>query len=99
MRISPRHLLLFVCPALVMAQVTGSINGTVVDASNAAVSGATLALTNKATGEKRQITSSADGYFNFVDLGRGEYSLTVQAPGFREVQIDPLSLTVGQALT
>ncbi len=92
-------LLVVLFPALLVAQVTGSINGTVVDGSQAAVAGATLTLSNRATGEKRQLTSSPEGYFNFVDLARGDYSLTVQAPGFRELELQQLSLTVGQALT
>ncbi len=70
-----------------------------VDASQAPVASATLTLTNQATGERRQATSSAEGYFNFVDLSRGDYSLTVQAPGFRELHMGALTLTVGQALT
>jgi hypothetical protein len=86
-------------PISLLAQVKGSINGTVVDSSQASVPGATLVLSNKDTGELRQATSSEQGYFNFVDLARGDYSLTIKADGFRELQMGPLELTVGEQMT
>ncbi|HLJ15437.1 MAG TPA: carboxypeptidase-like regulatory domain-containing protein, partial [Bryobacteraceae bacterium] len=43
-------LLSAVAASVALAQVTGSINGTVVDATGAAVPGATLVLTNTQTG-------------------------------------------------
>src|SRR3954447_10702977 len=92
-------LAVFVLPVCLLAQVRGSINGTIVDASQAVVSGATLVLTNTDTGETRQIASSDQGYFNFVDLARGEYRLAIRASGFRELQMGPLELTVGEQLT
>ena len=70
-----------------------------VDSSQAAVPGATLVLSNKDTGEIRQATSSEQGYFNFVDLARGDYNLAVKADGFRELQMGPLELTVGEQMT
>src|SRR6185437_8214941 len=81
------------------AQVTGSINGTVADASGAAVPGATLTLTNTQTGDIRQLVSSAQGYFYFADLTRGEYTIKVTIKGFRELVIGPVVLTVGQQMT
>src|SRR6187401_870498 len=92
-------LLAILLPAGAFAQVTGSINGTVIDSSQAAVPGATLVLSNKETGEVRQATSSEQGYFNFVDLARGNYALTIKADGFRELQMGPFELTVGEQMT
>src|SRR3954447_21270597 len=92
-------LAVFVLPVCLLAQVRGSINGTIVDASQAVVSGATLVLTNTDTGETRQTASSDQGYFNFVDLARGDYRITIKANGFRELQMGPLELTVGEQLT
>jgi hypothetical protein len=81
------------------AQVTGSINGTIVDRTQAAIPAATLVLTNTQTGETRQLTSSEQGYFNFTDLARGEYTVRITAQGFRELVIGPVVLTVGQQMT
>jgi hypothetical protein len=92
-------LIVMLLPVCAIAQVKGSINGTVVDSSQSAVPGAALVLLNKDTGESRQANSSEQGYFTFVDLGRGDYSLTIKADGFRELQMGPLELTVGEQLT
>jgi len=89
--------LLVLSPAY--GQVTGSINGAVVDATRSAIPRASLALTNTQTGETRQVLSSEQGYFNFTDLARGEYTLKVTAQGFRELVIGPMLLTVGQQMT
>ncbi len=88
-----------VTPLCAWAQVSGSINGTVTDASQAIIPTARLVLRNTQTGEVRNTTSSEDGFFNFIDVARGEYSLTVTADGFRELHMGPLELTVGQQLT
>src|SRR5688500_11659436 len=92
-------LIAILLPTCAMAQLKGSINGTVVDSSQAAVPGASLVLSSKDTGETRQAASSGEGYFNFVDLSRGEYTLTVKAEGFRELQMGSLELTVGEHMT
>ena len=82
-----------------MAQVTGSVQGTVTDASSAAVPGATLILTNIATGQSRQAQASNEGYFLFPDLGATHYRLKITATGFKELLFDDLLLNVGQQLT
>lgn len=95
LKISP----LFFSPAIMLAQVNGAINGTVVDASQSAIPGVSLTLKNTETGETRHAASSEQGYFNFVDLPRGEYTIQVKSGGFRELQIGPLTLSVGQQMT
>ncbi len=81
-------------------QVAGSINGAVVDASQAwPFPALTLALTNTQTGDSRQLVSSEQGFFNFTDVPRGEYIIKLNAQGFRELIIGPVLLTVGQQMT
>jgi len=92
-------LILIWLPACLFAQVKGSINGVVIDSTQSAIPGATLVLSSKDTGEVRRMTSSEQGYFNFVDLARGDYTLVVKADGFRELQMGPLELTVGEQMT
>src|SRR5436190_9754474 len=86
-------------PIIAFAQVNGSINGTVTDASQASIAGVTLVLRNTQTGDTRQTTSTEEGFFTFIDLPRGEYDIRVTAQGFRELQLGPLVLTVGQQMT
>ena len=82
-----------------LAQQVASINGTVVDPTNAAVPGAQLVLTNVGTGTTRQAISSAQGYFNFTDLSAARYSLRVTAKGFETLTMSDLNLNVGQQMT
>ena len=65
-------LALALSPAIVFAQVAGSINGVVTDTSQAGVPNAELSLSNTQTGETRTAISSAQGFFNFADVPRGE---------------------------
>lgn len=83
----------------VLAQQTASINGTVVDPSNAAIPGAELVLTNIGTGITRQTLSSAQGYFNFPGLSAAHYSLSVTAKGFETLNMSGLILNVEQQMT
>ena len=101
MIVSKLRLIVFaaILPAIVLAQVNGSINGTVTDSSQAIIPGANLVLKNTQTGESRQTASGEDGFFNFIDLPRGEYEIRVTAQGFRELQLGPMVLTVGQQMT
>jgi hypothetical protein len=86
-------------PFAASAQVTGSINGTVLDAADASIPGAGIVLSNLDTGDTRQISSSEQGFFTFTDLPRGQYTIKVVAQGFRELLIGPVLLTVGQQMT
>ena len=92
-------LIALMAPAIIFAQVNGSINGTVTDSSQASIPAALLVLKNTQTGETRQATSNEDGFFTFIDVPRGEYDIRVTAQGFRELQLGPLLLTVGQQMT
>ncbi len=77
------------------AQVdTGSIVGTVVDASGAAVPGATLTITEAATNRKQVQTSAADGSFTFGPLKIGIYSLAVSKAGFQTSVQNQIEITV-----
>ncbi len=65
------------------AQVdTGSIVGTVVDASGAAVPGATLTLTDIATDRKLSQQSGEDGSYSFNPIKIGTYTLMTSKAGF-----------------
>ncbi len=65
------------------AQVSLSqIQGTVLDASGAAIPGATVKATNTATGVARTVTSTGDGNYVIPDLPVGPYRLDVTKEGF-----------------
>src|SRR5882757_5633190 len=74
-----------VCSALpLLAQTsTGSILGSVTDQSAAAIPGATVTVSNKATGSARILTSNAEGLYSAPALQAGDYELRVEMQGFR----------------
>jgi carboxypeptidase family protein len=81
------------------AEPTGSISGTVVDPSGAAVPGAKITATNIDTGATRQTTTSADGSYAFLGLRVGSYSLSVEASGFQRTVQTGISVKADQSLT
>src|SRR3954451_11448976 len=76
----------------------GSIVGTVIDPSGAAVAGATVELTNVGTSERRTATSESSGNFNFVNLIPGDYRVNIQQPGFKRYSREPIRIEVGSAV-
>src|ERR1700692_4358652 len=84
--------------ALVQAQYRTSIQGVVTDATGAVVPGATLTLTNPATGEKQVRVSDASGVFNFNALAASvTFRLEVEAQGFQKKVLDNVNLIPEQA--
>lgn len=84
----------FVAPLLALAMIAGSvfaqsgttgINGTVVDQAAAVVPGATVTISNPATGLTRTTTTNANGRFNFTGIPPATYRLEIEAPGFKKV--------------
>ncbi len=72
-------------PAALRAQAgaTGAITGTVLDQKGGAISGATIVVTNLATGQKeREVVSTGAGTFNIPSLPPSHYSLEITATGF-----------------
>src|SRR5437667_5559290 len=71
---------------LLHAQVdTGSITGTVKDASGAVVSGAKVTLTNEGTGAALTTTTTSDGVYKFSPVRIGNYKIDATAQGFQTV--------------
>ncbi len=68
------------------ADVNGRIRGTVIDASGAAMVGATVKIVNVATNLERTLTSTDDGSFDAQDLPPGIYNVTVTKTGFRTLK-------------
>lgn len=77
-----------------------ALNGTVRDASGAAVGGAAVTVANMSLGIDRKITAGADGYFVAVSLPPAMgYQVTVEKMGFARFVVQNIQLTVGQNLT
>jgi Fe(3+) dicitrate transport protein len=61
---------------------SGTLSGSVLDQSGAAIAGASVSIRRDATGFVRQVTSNRDGGFQIADLAPGEYAVTVTNAGF-----------------
>lgn len=81
-----------------MAQITGSIGGSVTDPSGAVVADAEVVLTNTGTGWVRSTTTDTEGGFAFTLLPVGTYRLECQRSGFRKAVRNEINLMIGQAL-
>lgn len=74
---------------------TGGVSGTVVDPKGAVVPGAKITVVNSATGATYTQTSGANGDFSVLALPIGVYNLTISAPGFSNLTVKQVSVTVG----
>jgi hypothetical protein len=73
---------------------TGEIRGTVTDASGAAISGATVTVTNVDTGETKGFVTNQDGLYDTVSTPAGNYKISFTANGFKKLVRGPITLQV-----
>jgi hypothetical protein len=90
-------ILLLLVSQWVLAQSTissGSIQGTVRDASGAVLPGAKITITNQATGRVIEVTTTASGTYASGALTPAQYLVRVEAAGFKTSQVT-LNVQVG----
>jgi len=90
-------LFLWAPPALAQS-VSGTITGTVADASGGVVAGASVTLTNERTTDARTTTTGDNGDFQFVAVQPGVYTIRVEARGFRGFERRNNNLTASEQL-
>jgi carboxypeptidase family protein len=87
---------------------TGSMSGTVIDATGQVVPGADVIITHEQTGEQRRGVTNEVGDFTFPALQPGSYTVRAELTGFRPIErtgnmvlannrvaVPPLQLEVG----
>jgi outer membrane receptor protein involved in Fe transport len=92
-------LMLLASTQLFAQQITGSIGGTVSDASGARVGGATVTARHIETGLTRTATSEHNGGYLLLELPVGRYSVEVTAQGFQKYLQEGISLNVNETAT
>ncbi|MFN2453120.1 MAG: TonB-dependent receptor domain-containing protein [Pyrinomonadaceae bacterium] len=88
--------------ARVLAQsqaLNGQIEGTVTDASGAVVPNAALTIVNIETGSTRTVNTDEAGVYRAPLLPLGTYRVTVEAPNFKKLVREGITLTTGQTAT
>ena len=86
---------LFVLPASGQA-TSGSIYGTVTDASGAVVPGAAVVVTNVHTAASKTAKADASGDYRFLVLDPGDYKVNAQMTGFQSQTQDSIRLDANQ---
>jgi trimeric autotransporter adhesin len=88
-------LFLLLLPDASWAQViTGTILGTALDQSGAAVPNARVRITNSRTGVVTDIKTAADGAFTVPYLQPGTYEVQIEADGFKSFRESKIELTL-----
>src|ERR1700681_3363875 len=91
--------ILLLSSSLVLAQVdTGSILGTVTDASGAVIGGATVTLTNEGTSASLSTTVGSDGGYKFTPVRIGSYRVTATSQGFQTTEQRNIAVNVGASV-
>src|ERR1035437_667033 len=65
--------------------VPGALLGTVQDLTGAVVPGVNVTLTNEGTNVTNKATSGSQGFYTFPNLNPGQYTVTVEAKGFKKL--------------
>lgn len=74
--------LLIFLPLAYSQNQSGTISGTVTDASGAVVPNANAVLQNTVNGDKRVTVSNGSGFFTFAAVPPATYKVTISTPGF-----------------
>jgi Carboxypeptidase regulatory-like domain len=64
----------------------GTIAGSILDSSGAAVGGASITITGVDTGSTYKTVSTPEGVYHVADIQTGRYNVTVEATGFKVSQ-------------
>ena len=80
-------------------QTLGSLNGTVLDASGAAVPGSTVTATDASIGVTRTTKAQANGFFQIFNLPVGTYSVKATHDGFETTDLTGIDVQEAGAKT
>jgi hypothetical protein len=75
--------------------ILAAIDGTVKDASGAAISKVSVTLKNALSGDKRTLATNDGGGFNFLAVEPGTYRITITANGFAPWTSSPIIVQKG----
>jgi hypothetical protein len=78
---------------------SGTVTGEVIDQQQAAVPGATATIKDESRGFSQSIATDREGRFVFPQLSPGNYTLTIEAKGFKRTERTNLLLVANDKLT
>lgn len=80
-------------------QISGTIFGSVKDASQGAVIGAKVTITNVAQGSSREVQTGNEGTFAVANTQPGTYLVTIEAAGFKKYEQKDVKLFASDRLS
>lgn len=81
--------------ARVMPRTSAALTGTILDPNGALVAGASVTVTNKATGDVMTVTTNAEGVYLFELIPAGTYRVEFDAEGFDSKSVEKVELQPG----
>lgn len=90
--------LLLLCTSAFSQGSTGRILGAVFDQSGGTVSGATVSIVDVDRGVTRTLTTDDAGEYNAPNLTPGNYTIRVEAKGFKKLERQSVVLEVGKEI-
>jgi hypothetical protein len=78
---------------------SASIDGSITDSSNAAVTSASIDLLDPSTQTHQKTAANGSGFYSIPDVMPGLYTLTVTAPGFETQTLTSIGVTVGAKIS
>lgn len=90
--------LLLVASSALGQSGSSTIRGTLTDPQGKTVSGATVTIKNPSTNYSRTMTSTSTGSFSFELVPVGDYTIEVEAKGFRKQVVTGVHAVVGTAI-
>src|SRR5947209_3248564 len=81
------------------AVATSTIQGTVMDKSQAVLGKAEVSITNKQTGATRTTKTNDSGEYRFEGVSAGFYTIKVNAPGFSTVEAKEVEVLINRTAT
>lgn len=79
--------------------LNGQIEGVVTDSSGAVIPNATVTVKNIGTGAERTVTTDSGGVYRIPLLPLGTYRVTFEAPNFKRLIREGVTLNTGQTAT
>jgi hypothetical protein len=76
--------------------ISGSFTGSVSDSTGAVIQSATVTATSVESGRAWQTVSNEAGVYNLTTIPPGNYTITVEAAGFKKLVTNSISLEVNQ---
>lgn len=78
---------------------SSTIVGTITDQSNASIPGASIKITNVATGISLATTANSSGQYTFPTVTPGTYTVTVIKSGFKNATVQHLVIDIARSYT